>query len=208
MRNKVSKTENSVLPGSGQMTLQPQPLPQSSPPIGGGYQGKFTIFNVAEIPHYSDNTWQFVIDGLVSNTTTLTWEEFLKLPRKVQVCDFHCVTGWSVHNVTYEGVTLSALLKMVQVESDAKFVKFYSGDGVYTDTLSLNQALKEDIMVALLMDGKPIDPKQGGPARLIVPGMYGYKSLKYLIRMELSKELDKGYWEQQGYEVDAWVTHV
>jgi len=84
-------------------------------------------------------------------------------------------------------------------------VKFFSDDGVYTDALSLEQARMEDVMVALLIDGKAIPSDLGGPARLIVPQMFGYKAVKWLVGIELIQELHKGYWETRGYEVDAWV---
>ncbi|WP_308895268.1 molybdopterin-dependent oxidoreductase [Candidatus Desulfosporosinus nitrosoreducens] len=209
--SEVLTPEN--IPGRGKeinntpykMSLEPKPLPQSRPPIGGGYRGNFTIFNVAGMPAFTDDTWGFSINGLVRNPLSYSWKEFLNLPRQVHVVDFHCVTGWSVNNVTYEGIPISNLLNLVHPGEDARYVRFYSGDGVYTDTLTMAQALREDVMVALLIDGKPIDQEHGGPARLIVPGMYGYKSVKYLVRMELTKELSKGYWEERGYNVDAWV---
>jgi sulfoxide reductase catalytic subunit YedY len=123
----------------------------------------------------------------------------------VQVSDFHCVTGWSVYHNTWEGIPLSALLEMAGVQSIGKYVKFYSGDGVYTDCLSLETAKGEDIMVAVLHDGKPISADLGGPVRLIVPKMFAYKSVKWLQGIELVEEEHFGYWEVRGYDNDAWV---
>jgi sulfoxide reductase catalytic subunit YedY len=131
--------------------------------------------------------------------------KFLKLKRKVQVSDFHCVTGWSVYNNTWEGIPLSELLDKAGVDARAKFVEFYSGDKVYTDTLSLEQARMQDVMVAVLHDGKPIPQELGGPVRLIVPKMYTYKSVKWLQSIELLEKDHTGYWEQRGYDNDAWV---
>lgn len=84
-------------------------------------------------------------------------------------------------------------------------VKFYSGDGVYTDSLTLDQARMDDIMVAVMHDGKPIPNQLGGPVRLVTPQMYAYKSVKWLNRIELINEDYVGYWEQRGYDKDAWL---
>jgi DMSO/TMAO reductase YedYZ molybdopterin-dependent catalytic subunit len=93
------------------------------------------------------------------------------------------------------------------VKKEAKYVKFYSGDKVYTDTLDLEQvAGLDDVMVAVLMDGQPIPQKLGGPVRLVVPKMYAYKSVKWLQAIELIDKEHIGYWELRGYDMDAWVT--
>lgn len=133
------------------------------------------------------------------------WEEFVKLQREVQVSDFHCVTGWSVYKNTWEGLPLSKLLDMAGVQPGAVMVKLYSGDGVYTDSLTLDQARMDDIMVAVMHDGKPIPNQLGGPVRLVTPQMYAYKSVKWLNRIELINEDYTGYWEQRGYDKDAWL---
>ncbi|MCZ8517759.1 molybdopterin-dependent oxidoreductase [Paenibacillus filicis] len=187
------------------MLPPPAPLPESNPPAGGGGQGQFRIYTVTDIPSFSSETWKFAVSGLVEKEQVWDWQQFLQLKRKVQVSDFYCVTGWSVYKVTWEGIPLSALLELVKVKPQAKYVKFYSGDGVYTDALSLEQARMDDVMVAVLMDGKPIPQKLGGPVRLIVPKMYAYKSVKWLQGIELIDKEHIGYWEVRGYDNDAWV---
>lgn len=189
---------NSMLP-------PPAPLPDSAAVVGGGAQGNFRIYTVTDIPAFSSETWQFAISGLVDQPSVWNWDEFLKLKRTVQVSNFHCVTGWSIYNCTWEGIPLKQLLAAAGVQSKAKFVKFYSGDKVYTDALSLEQAGGDDIMVAVMLDGKPIPQKLGGPVRLIVPQMYAYKSVKWLQGIELIEKEHMGYWEVRGYDNDAWV---
>jgi sulfoxide reductase catalytic subunit YedY len=188
-----------------EMAPAPTPLPASNPPQGGGAQGEFRVYTVTPIPAFSSVDWEFAIGGLVDRPAQWNWKQFLELPRIVQVSNFHCVTGWSVYQVTWEGIRLSDFLKQAGVQSKAKYVKFYSGDGVYTDTLTIEQAHVEDMMVAVLMDGKPIPQKLGGPVRLVTPQMYAYKSVKWLQAMELIEEEHIGYWEARGYETDAWV---
>ncbi|MBP1992948.1 molybdopterin-dependent oxidoreductase [Paenibacillus eucommiae] len=187
------------------MLPPPEPLPDSAAVVGGGAQGNFRVYTVTSIPTFSSDNWQFALSGLVANPRAFSWEEFLELERTVQVSDFHCVTGWSVYSVTWEGIPLKKLLDMANVNKEAKFVKFYSGDNVYTDALSLEQADMEDVMVAVMMDGKPIPQKLGGPVRLIVPKMYAYKSVKWLQGIELIEKEHTGYWELRGYDNDAWV---
>ncbi|MNC43678.1 Sulfoxide reductase catalytic subunit YedY precursor [compost metagenome] len=201
------------LPGSAEYaannanTLLPDPVPlaDSSPPIGGGAEGNFRVYTVTDIPAFDNSNWSFTINGLVDKTFTWNWEEFVRLQREVQVSDFHCVTGWSVYKNTWEGLPLYKLLDMAGVQNKASTVKFYSGDGVYTDSLTLAQARMEDMMVAVMHDGQPIPNQLGGPVRLITPQMYAYKSVKWLNRIELIEEDHVGYWEQRGYDKDAWV---
>lgn len=182
-----------------------QPLPESNPPVGGGARGNFRIYTVTEIPRFNPDQWQFQISGLVDRPTTYNWEQFAQLARTVQVSDFHCVTGWSVYSVTWEGMPLRKFIEQFGIQPQAKYVKFYSDDGVYTDSLTLAQAQMDDIMVALLIDGRPIPDDLGGPVRLVVPKMYAYKSVKWLNGIELIGEDHIGYWEQRGYDKDAWV---
>jgi len=188
--------------------MNPQPVPGlgSLPPAGGGYKGEFEVFTVTGIPCANSDSWQFRLFGLVDKPLTIAWKEFLEIPRKVQISDFYCVTGWTVYHVTYEGIPLARLLDMGGTKPQANFVKFYSSDDVYTSALSLKQARLEDVMIAVLMDGEPIPSDLGGPARLIMPKMYAYKGVKWVNAIELVNEPYTGYWESRGYENDAWVT--
>lgn len=190
---------------ANQLLPAPQPMPASAPPIGGGAQGNFRVYSVTPIPAFSNANWTFSIDGLVDKPMNWDWEKFVAMKRTVQVSDFHCVTGWSVYKNTWEGIPLKQFLQEAGVKSGAKTVKLYSGDGVYTDTLTLEQADMDDVMVAVMHDGKPIPSDLGGPVRLIVPKMYAYKSVKWLNRIELIEGEHVGYWEQRGYSNDAWV---
>ncbi|WP_456276674.1 molybdopterin-dependent oxidoreductase [Bacillus sp. AK128] len=200
-----TRIDDAALNDGNRMIPEPTPNPQSVPPVGGGAKGNFRVYTVTDIPSFSSDTWKFALGGLVDKPVTYNWEEFLKIPRQFQVSDFHCVTGWSVFNVTWEGIRLSDFLDQAGVKSQAKYVKFYSGDGVYTDTLTVQQARMQDVVIAVLMDGKPIPQKLGGPIRLVVPKMYAYKSVKWLQAIELIEEEHIGYWEERGYLTDAWL---
>ncbi|RED55105.1 molybdopterin-dependent oxidoreductase [Cohnella lupini] len=201
----VTGTTKDIADDANLMLPNPTPLPDSVNVIGGGAKGYFRVYSVTPLPTFDSKTWKFSIDGLVDIPSAWNWESFIKMARTVQVSDFHCVTGWSVYKNTWEGIPLSVMLKQAGLKPSAKFVKFYSGDGVYTDTLTLEQADMEDVLVAVLHDGKPIHRDYGGPVRLIVPKMYAYKSVKWLNRIELIDKDHIGYWEERGYDTDAWV---
>ncbi|MDM5281404.1 molybdopterin-dependent oxidoreductase [Paenibacillus silvae] len=191
-----------------QMIPLPQPSSASSPPIGGGAEGHFRVYTVTPIPSFSNANWSFRIDGLVERAQIWNWEQFVKLARTVQISDFHCVTGWSVYKNTWEGIPLKHFLEKAGVKPGAHSVKFYSGDGVYTDAITMEQAEMDDIMIAVMHDGKPIPADLGGPVRLIIPQMYAYKSVKWLNRIEIIDSEHIGYWEERGYDKDAWLPGV
>ncbi|WP_274363789.1 molybdopterin-dependent oxidoreductase [Paenibacillus thermotolerans] len=197
--------ERLVQNDANRLAPAPSPLPESLPPAGGGARGSFRIYTVTKIPAFTNDSWSFAVDGLVERRLQWDWPQFLELKRSVQVSDFHCVTGWSVYDNTWEGIPLKQLLELAGVKPNARNVKFYSGDGVYTDSLTLEQASMNDAMIAVMHDGRQIPSDLGGPVRLIVPKMYAYKSVKWLTRIELIEEDHIGYWEERGYPLDAWV---
>jgi len=127
------------------------------------------------------------------------------MPPTMITKDFQCVTGWRVHNVRWTGVRLSELLDKAGVQPTAKALRFTSFDGVYTESLTLDQARRDDVMVAYDLEGKPLSSDHGGPARLYVAPMYGYKSCKWLDGIEVVDRVVPGYWENDGYDVDGWV---
>jgi methionine sulfoxide reductase catalytic subunit len=183
-----------------------EPVPVGAPPADGAMRGRFRVYTVVEpMPTFDARTWDFTVGGLVERPLRLTWEQFQELPRTVQTSHFHCVTGWSVYNLQWEGVRLSDLLAKAGVKPEAKHVKFYSGDGVYTDSIPLDVAMMADVMVPFLMNGSPLPTPLGGPVRLIIPDMYAYKSVKWLQAIELIGHEHIGYWEERGYPTDAWV---
>jgi DMSO/TMAO reductase YedYZ molybdopterin-dependent catalytic subunit len=121
------------------------------------------------------------------------------------VTDFHCVTGWTVHGVRWSGVRFRDLFSLVEPLPTAKAVKFVSAEEPYVDYLTIEQALLPNVMVALDMDGGPLSRPHGSPARVVIPEMYGYKGVKWLAGMELVADEGTGYWENLGYDQNAWV---
>ncbi|MEQ1787638.1 MAG: molybdopterin-dependent oxidoreductase [Acidimicrobiales bacterium] len=173
--------------------------------------GRFRIYTVTgSLPGRSEAEYRLTVDGAVDNPVTLDLADLRdRLPQTSMTRDFQCVTGWRVTDVPWRGVTLPALLADAGVQAGATHVRFWSFDGVYTETLTLEQAQRDDVLVAHQMLDKPVTREHGGPVRLYVAPMYGYKSIKWLERIEVVRALDDptdpGYWERLGYDVDAWV---
>lgn len=149
--------------------------------------------------------YRLAVTGNVGRELTLTLDDLRGLPRTQLTADFQCVTGWRVRDVSWEGVRLAVLLDRARADSDQKAVQFVSYDGAYTESLTMEQARRDDVLVVDTLDGKPISRAHGGPARMLVAPMYGYKSCKWLSEIRVTPALERGYWEQYGYAQDAWV---
>lgn len=168
--------------------------------------GGWRIYNVnPPMPRFDPSTWRLRIEGQVENPVELGYDELLALPRAEQVSDFHCVTGWSVRDVRWSGVRFDDLLARSRPLASARAVAFVSAEQPYVDTLTLEQARLPDAMLAYEMDGKPLLREHGAPARVVIPQMYGYKNVKWVERIVLGPDAFDGYWEQRGYDRDAWV---
>ena len=142
--------------------------------------------------------WKLTVDGVVARPGAYSWEEFLALPRVDDVSDFHCVTGWSVLDQRWGGVRLSTLLALARPGDEATHVMLHGRDG-YSTNLPLEEALKDDVLVATTLGGAPLPVEHGGPARVVVPQLYGWKAAKWLSRIELLPHDVRGYWEIRGY---------
>ncbi len=168
--------------------------------------GRFRIYSVAEsVPSRSREAYKLKIGGLVDRPHTVSFATLTARPPVQLTRDFQCVTGWRVHNVKWVGVRLRDLLDDAGVQPSAKAVRFTSFDGVYTESLTLEQARRDDVLVAYKLDGQNLSRIHGGPVRLAVTPMYGYKSLKWLDTIELTDAVEPGYWEHRGYDVNGWV---
>ena len=166
----------------------------------------FRIYTVTDgFPQVPSAGYRLRIGGLVDNPVELSLAELSSLPRTTLVRDFQCVTGWRVPKVRWDGVLLSDLLDHAGVQPAARALAFDSFDGIYTESLTLDQARRNDVIVAYGFEGGPVSAEHGGPVRLYVAPMYGYKSAKWLGGIRVVDKVEPGYWEQQGYDVDAWV---
>jgi DMSO/TMAO reductase YedYZ molybdopterin-dependent catalytic subunit len=168
--------------------------------------GRFRIYTVTDsLPEKRKQEWRLRVHGLVERPFTIGYDELTALPRTHLTRDFQCVTGWRVQDVAWTGVSLGVLLDRAGVTSQAKALRFTSFDGTYTESLTLAQARRRDVIVAYGMEGGDISTAHGGPVRLYVAPMYGYKSIKWLDGIELTAKVQPGYWQAYGYDVDGWV---
>jgi len=171
-------------------------------PAGAG----FRYYSVTSSePEVARSAYRLRVGGMVDRPTTLTLADLASLRQTALVRDFQCVTGWRVPQVHWSGVALPDLLDHVGVSSGATALRLTSFDGRYTESLTLAQARRRDVLVATSMLGGPVTTAHGGPVRLYVAPMYGYKSIKWLGRIELTDRVRPGYWENEGYDVDAWI---
>ncbi|HEX5268633.1 MAG TPA: molybdopterin-dependent oxidoreductase [Acidimicrobiales bacterium] len=167
---------------------------------------RFRIYSVTPgLPSIPAASYRLKVTGLVDQPLDLTLADLEAMPRTKLVKDFQCVTGWRVPGVRWDGVQLSHLLDTAGVRPGATALAFDSYDGVYTESLTMDQARRPDVMVAYRFENGPISSDHGGPARLYVAPMYGYKSAKWLSGIRVVNQVEPGYWEQEGYDVDGWV---
>lgn len=168
--------------------------------------GRFRIYTVTGgLPERSRGDYRLRVAGLVERELDLSFDDLLALPSAEVKRDFQCVTGWRVPDVHWKGVRLREVLDRAGVRDAGAAVRFVSFDGAYSESLTLEQARWDDVLVAYELDGQPLSSAHGGPARLYVAPMYGYKSLKWLRAIEVTPSVVPGFWEERGYDVNGWV---
>jgi DMSO/TMAO reductase YedYZ molybdopterin-dependent catalytic subunit len=171
-------------------------------PNGGG----FRYYSVASsVPQKSEQNYRLTVDGMVDRPATYTLDALRELPQTRVVRDVQCVTGWRVPETAFSGVRLSLLLDAAGVRPEAGAIRFACFDGTYSESLTLPQARRDDVLVCLGMQDKPVSHSHGGPVRLYVAPMYFYKSAKWLSGITVTSDVRPGYWEERGYDIDAWV---
>ena len=168
--------------------------------------GGFRIYTVTNgFPEMAPADYRLTVSGMVDTPLSLTLDDLAALPQTGMTKDFQCVTGWRVEDVPWSGVLLRDVLAAAGVEAGATALRFTSFDGAYTESLTMEQGMKDDVLVATSMFGAPIEVKHGAPVRLYVVPMYGYKSIKWLSGIEVGRAVIPGYWEERGYDIDAYI---
>ena len=172
-------------------------------PAGQYLTDDFPVLSAGPTPHTPLDEWTFSVMGELDEPRTWTWEEFRTLPSETLTKDIHCVTKWSKLDTVWEGVSVDTLLE--GVETAAEYVLAYC-DGGYTTNLPLEDVTGGKAWVAFGYDGEALDPEHGGPARLLVPHLYFWKSAKCVRGLTLRAEDEPGFWERYGYHMygDPW----
>lgn len=158
----------------------------------------FPVLSAGPTPRINLADWRFTLEGLVHEPATWTWQEFTNLPSQEFLVDIHCVTKWTKLDTKWKGVTVDTLLEHVELDPKAAFLTAYSYGG-YTTNLPLPDAVNGQAFVAYEYDGKPLAPEHGGPARLVVPHLYFWKSAKWVRGLRLMEKDKSGFWESLGY---------
>jgi DMSO/TMAO reductase YedYZ molybdopterin-dependent catalytic subunit len=163
----------------------------------------FPVLSAGQTPRTPLDRWDFTLEGEIDVPRRWTWEEFQALPRETITRDIHCVTRWSKFDTVWEGVSVDTLLEGVETAAD--FV-VASCDGGYTTNLPLEDVTGGKAWVAFGYDGQPLPPEHGGPARLLVPHLYFWKSAKWVRGLRLLDRDMPGFWESLGYHNrgDPW----
>ena len=176
--------------------------PPGRVPPGQYLTDDFPVLSAGPTPHTPLEEWTFTIEG-GAEPVRWTWDEFRALPSVTVTQDIHCVTKWSKLDTVWEGVSVDTLLE--QVDHDREYVLAFC-DGGYTTNLPLEDVTDGKAWVAFAFGGEPLEPEHGGPARLLVPHLYFWKSAKWVRGLSLSDHDRPGFWETHGYHNygDPW----
>jgi DMSO/TMAO reductase YedYZ molybdopterin-dependent catalytic subunit len=179
--------------------------PAGRVPPGQYVTSEFPVLSAGPTPRIPLERWTFEINGLVMATRRWSWADFMQLPVRQYTVDIHCVTKWSKLDTSWEGVSMDTLLQAVGVEPQAHYVVAFC-DGGYTTNIPLDEVRGDKAFVAYKYDGAPLPPEHGGPARLVVPQLYFWKSAKWVRGLVLIENDEPGFWESLGYNNhgDPW----
>ena len=174
-------------------------------PPGQRLTKRFPVLQHGAVPKVNSKDWTFTISGLVEEERTLTFEEFLVLPRVKVFSDIHCVTTWSRLDNLWEGVSTAVIKDLVTILQAAKYVIVHAVDD-WSTNLALEDFFQHDVLFAIKHDNKPLTHEHGYPVRLVVPRLYFWKSAKWVTGVEFMAEDKRGFWELHGYHNhgDPW----
>ena len=172
-------------------------------PVGQTKTIKWPVLDLGYHPNIPLDKWRLVIDGEVENPMIMTWQDLMNLPQVEDTSDFHCVTTWSKMDMEWRGIRLMDLAALAQPKETATHILCYGYD-TYTTNVSLEEALKPDVLLAHTVEGKPLALEHGGPLRMITPQLYAWKGSKWIKRIEFMSKNKLGFWEERGYSNTAY----
>jgi DMSO/TMAO reductase YedYZ molybdopterin-dependent catalytic subunit len=172
-------------------------------PSGQYLERGFPVLTAGPTPSVDTGAWRFRIDGMVDRPTEWTWDEFNALPPETIPCDIHCVTKWSKLGTSFGGVSLDTLLDGVGTRGEYTMAMSYGG---YTTNVALADLTGGKAWVVTEHEGDPLPREHGGPARLLVPHLYFWKSAKWVAGLRVMDHDEPGFWESNGYHNrgDPW----
>jgi DMSO/TMAO reductase YedYZ molybdopterin-dependent catalytic subunit len=165
----------------------------------------FPVLSAGPTPRTPREEWSFAIEGQVAEPVQWTWDEFTALPARSFVVDIHCVTKWTKLDTRWHGVSIDTLFEHIDLDPRAMYVTAFC-DGGYATNMPLVEVINGQAFVAYSYDDKPLAPEHGGPARLVVPHLYFWKSAKWVRGLRLTEKDKPGFWESLGYNNhgDPW----
>ena len=172
-------------------------------PAGQSISTKWPVLDLGYHPSITQENWRLQIDGEVENPLMLNWEQFMALPQTEDTSDFHCVTTWSKFDMPWGGVRFIDLAALVQPKESATHIMCYGYD-TYSTNLSLEEALKPDVLLVHTVYDKPLEKEHGGPVRMITPQLYAWKGSKWIKKITFLSGNKKGFWEERGYSDTAY----
>ena len=163
----------------------------------------FPVLSAGPTPRIPLDRWRFTVTTETGEQKSWSWREFLELPQEDVTVDIHCVTKWSKLGTTWRGVSLDTLLADVDTAADYTMVHSFGG---YTTNVPLEDLVDGKAWIAYKFDGEDLEPEHGGPARMLVPHLYFWKSAKWVNGLQLMNEDEPGFWEAAGYHMygDPW----
>jgi DMSO/TMAO reductase YedYZ molybdopterin-dependent catalytic subunit len=164
------------------------------------------VLHVGDVPTFDPGTWGLLVEGEVEHPLRLAWRDLQNLPRVEVTCDMHGATGWTCRGLRWEGVPLAAISAACAPRATAQFLVARDGEG-YSAGLPLQLLDERRVLLAVGLNGAPLEARRGGPLRLLVPERYGWKSVKWLRRLEFRAQDEAGYWELRGAHplADPWL---
>jgi DMSO/TMAO reductase YedYZ molybdopterin-dependent catalytic subunit len=179
---------------------------QGRVPPGQHLVSDFPVLSAGPTPEADLATWRFGLDNGAAPLAEWSWAEFNALPQTEITVDIHCVTTWSKLDTRWRGVTIDDLLAAAGLSEPPDAFVMAHCEGGYTTNIPVNDLVDGKAMVATQFDDEPLDPEHGGPARLLVPHLYFWKSAKWIRRLQFIPEDQPGFWEENGYHMygDPW----
>lgn len=204
VRSKLIKSKEKWAKEGRLLTGAQAPREQRLPP-GQRLVKDWPVLDLGVQPHVRSSDWALTIDGAVASPLMWDWEALMAAPQVENQSDIHCVTSWSRYDNVWQGVATRTICEMVKPLDGVRHVILHSYDG-YTTNVSLDVFAASDCLVAHSHDGAPLARQHGGPARLVIPQYYFWKSAKWIQRIEFSAEDAPGFWERRGYHNvgDPW----
>jgi DMSO/TMAO reductase YedYZ molybdopterin-dependent catalytic subunit len=171
-------------------------------PVGQVETEKWPVLDLGAHPEIPREKWRLKVDGAVETPFLLSFADLLALEQVDDVSDFHCVTTWSRMDLAWRGVRVSTVLALASPKAEATHLMAYGSDG-YSTNLSLEEALKDDVLLAYMAEGQPLEKEHGGPVRMITPQLYAWKGSKWVKGLEVLIGDRAGFWEERGYSMTA-----